>query len=356
MYKEQLVSILIPNYNKAAYLRETLDSVLGQTYQNWECIIVDDHSLDNSYDILEEYADKDLRFKIVKRPNHLLKGGNSCRNFAFELSRGEFIQWFDSDDLMVNTMIENRSEFLNKNSQADFGVFSGANFYLYTEDSNQVFSWVFHQNNYIESFLALDPPWLSPSCLFKRSFILDTNLEWNTNVYILQDVVYDLKALNFSSLIAFSRSDIDWYWRFHRDGENVGAKRADPKVFPSYSLVFHEFHNLTKGESKTYKEYISSAAYEISISSGKQYSWIFFYYVILCFYKIGLFNFFTLLKHICYQFFYMLSFAMGKHMSSVIKKRAILSLLSDLNAKRFKEKFKRKNDLNSFHKLLTAQD
>ncbi|WP_373399097.1 glycosyltransferase family 2 protein [Algoriphagus halophilus] len=101
-----LVSILIPNYNKALYLRETLDSVLEQTYTHWECIIVDDHSTDNSWEILEEYASKDSRFKLYKRPKDRKPGGNAARNYAFELSEGDYIQWLDSDDVISPVKIE----------------------------------------------------------------------------------------------------------------------------------------------------------------------------------------------------------------------------------------------------------
>ena len=114
-----LVSILIPNYNKAPYLRETLDSVLAQTYTNWECIIVDDHSTDHSWEILEEYVSRDSRFKIYKRPSDRKPGGNAARNFAFELSKGEFINWLDSDDVIHKNKINDqlsillRSDLLN---------------------------------------------------------------------------------------------------------------------------------------------------------------------------------------------------------------------------------------------------
>lgn len=95
-----LVSILIPNYNKAAYLAETLDSVIAQTYTNWECVIVDDHSTDSSWEILEIYSKKDFRIKIFKRPENRKKGGGAARNFAFENSNGDYVQWLDSDDLI----------------------------------------------------------------------------------------------------------------------------------------------------------------------------------------------------------------------------------------------------------------
>ena len=94
------VSVIIPCYNQANFLDETLQSVLNQTYTNWECIVVDDGSTDNTVLIIEDYCLKDHRFQIVTRPKSKIKGANSCRNYGFEKSQGAYIQWFDSDDLM----------------------------------------------------------------------------------------------------------------------------------------------------------------------------------------------------------------------------------------------------------------
>jgi glycosyltransferase involved in cell wall biosynthesis len=100
MTDQPLVSIIIPTYNRAHLIEETLDSVLAQTYENWECIVVDDGSTDATALTVEAYLRKDARFQFFKRPNHKPKGANACRNYGFEKSKGEFIQWFDSDDLM----------------------------------------------------------------------------------------------------------------------------------------------------------------------------------------------------------------------------------------------------------------
>lgn len=101
-----LVSIIIPTYNRAHLIAETLDSILAQTYTNWECIIVDDGSTDSSVQVVENHLNKDKRFMFFKRPTHLKKGGNSCRNYGFQKSKGVFINWFDSDDLMLSRFIE----------------------------------------------------------------------------------------------------------------------------------------------------------------------------------------------------------------------------------------------------------
>ena len=101
-----LVSIIIPTFNRSQLICETLDSVLAQTYENWECIIVDDGSTDDTDNVVSEYVKKDFRFKLYKRPSNLPKGGNAARNFGFELSNGEYINWFDDDDVMLEDFIK----------------------------------------------------------------------------------------------------------------------------------------------------------------------------------------------------------------------------------------------------------
>jgi glycosyltransferase involved in cell wall biosynthesis len=103
-----LVSIIIPTYNRAHLIVETLDSISKQTYTNWECVIVDDGSTDNSLSIVSQYCDRDTRFKLYQRPSNLVKGANACRNYGFEKSKGTLINWFDSDDYMLPTFLEEK--------------------------------------------------------------------------------------------------------------------------------------------------------------------------------------------------------------------------------------------------------
>ena len=95
-----LVSIIIPTYNRAHLLGETLESVLAQTYENWECLIIDDGSIDATDELMDFYCEKDSRIKYYHRPDIRQKGANACRNYGFEMCKGEFIQWFDSDDII----------------------------------------------------------------------------------------------------------------------------------------------------------------------------------------------------------------------------------------------------------------
>ena len=90
----------MPNFNKAIFLAETFNSVLKQTLTDWEIILVDDGSTDDSRDIIANFAAKDKRIKPVYREKQL-NGGSVCRNIGIDNSKGEFIMFLDSDDLLV---------------------------------------------------------------------------------------------------------------------------------------------------------------------------------------------------------------------------------------------------------------
>jgi glycosyltransferase involved in cell wall biosynthesis len=103
MRKSPKVSIIVPCYNQAEYLPETLNSVLAQTYSNWECVIVNDGSPDNTDTIAKEYLKKDNRIKYVYQEN---KGLATARNTGIANSTGEYILPLDADDLIAPTYIE----------------------------------------------------------------------------------------------------------------------------------------------------------------------------------------------------------------------------------------------------------
>lgn len=101
-----LISIIVPVYNVEKYLRPCLDSILSQTYTNWEAILVDDGSKDNSGMICDEYAQKDSRFIVVHKEN---AGVAQARITGFENSKGELITFVDADDYVASEYIEKLS-------------------------------------------------------------------------------------------------------------------------------------------------------------------------------------------------------------------------------------------------------
>lgn len=125
-----LISIIIPTYNRAHLIVDTLNSIINQTYTNWECIVVDDASKDNTKEVVFDFIKKDSRFQFYTRPPELLKGANACRNYGFKKSKGKFVIWFDSDDIMSPFKIEKQINFLLENPEYDFCVDKYDNFSL----------------------------------------------------------------------------------------------------------------------------------------------------------------------------------------------------------------------------------
>ena len=103
MLEKELISIIVPIYNVENYLRQCLDSILNQTYQNFECLLINDGSPDNSVEICKEYVDKDARFRYFEKENG---GLSSARNVGIEKSRGMYITFVDSDDWLDSDYLE----------------------------------------------------------------------------------------------------------------------------------------------------------------------------------------------------------------------------------------------------------
>jgi glycosyltransferase involved in cell wall biosynthesis len=109
-----LVSILIPTYNTEKFIRSTIESVQNQTYTNWEMILVDDASTDNTIVIIEEFAQNDSRIKLFKLPEN--RGNGFARNAALEKATGKYIAYLDADDLWFPEKLEKQIQFLKANN------------------------------------------------------------------------------------------------------------------------------------------------------------------------------------------------------------------------------------------------
>lgn len=113
MNKTGLVSIVMPMYNCAEFVAQSIESVQAQTYQNWELLIVDDLSNDNSLEIVKGYAEADQRIRLLR--NERNSGAAVSRNYALREARGRWIAFLDSDDLWKPEKLEKQINFMEKN-------------------------------------------------------------------------------------------------------------------------------------------------------------------------------------------------------------------------------------------------
>lgn len=107
------ISIITPVYNSEKYIENTIKTVLNQTYQNWELLLVDDCSTDNSKNIIEEYTKKDKRIKYFILEKN--SGAAVARNYALEKSTGKYIAYLDSDDLWFKEKLEKQLRYMEEN-------------------------------------------------------------------------------------------------------------------------------------------------------------------------------------------------------------------------------------------------
>ena len=109
--KDGLVSVITPCYNGAKYLSETIESVINQTYENWEMIIVDDGSKDDSAEIAAGYSQKDPRIKLICQSN---AGSAAARNNGISHAEGRYIALLDADDLWHPDFLEKQLSFIKQ--------------------------------------------------------------------------------------------------------------------------------------------------------------------------------------------------------------------------------------------------
>lgn len=121
---QELVSIVMPAYNCEKYVVEAINSVLAQTYKNWELLVLDDGSKDNTLQIIEEFSQKDSRIKAL--PNGKNMGVSATRNRGVELASGDWIAFLDSDDMWEPVKLEVQFEIVEKKA-AEF-LFTGSSY------------------------------------------------------------------------------------------------------------------------------------------------------------------------------------------------------------------------------------
>lgn len=187
-----LVSIIIPVFNRGHLIGETLDSIIGQTYSNWECIVVNDGSTDNTKEVVLSYTKADNRFKYYERPTNRLPGGNAARNYGFEISLGEFIQWFDSDDIMLEEFLKKKILGFSDNVDLIISNYKYSNFKL-TRYRERNFNVKATEDLFL--LYSLDKVEIQiNSCIWRREFLKKRTL-FDETLHRYQDNNFNLKML-----------------------------------------------------------------------------------------------------------------------------------------------------------------
>jgi glycosyltransferase involved in cell wall biosynthesis len=227
-----LISIIIPVYNREQHISETLDSVRSQTYTNWECIIVDDGSSDNTEAIVNTFTQSDNRFNFYKRSGVEKKGASSCRNYGIQKAKGELIQFLDSDDLLAKNKFEEQVKLYKSGSLTLISCKWGG--FVVSEDLSTRFKYKYHSyKNFkrskellrtfgkYEEFFPLHV-YLIPKVL------IDKSGNWNEDLTNNDDAEFFARVILNSSGILFS-DKTSVYYRYSGE-DNLSALNSSEKI------------------------------------------------------------------------------------------------------------------------------
>lgn len=247
------VSFIIPVYNVEKFLPQCVDSILLQTYTDFEVLLVDDGSPDNSGKVCDAYAQKDSRVRVIHKPNG---GLSDARNAGMAAARGEWIVFVDSDDFWVDkTNLSNLMEVAGNNQNCDFIGFNCAYYY---EDSHSFVKWVSyddrlsHPINKNEAMCSLVSSGTMPmsACLklISRKSVENMNLSFIKGIHA-EDIPWFIDLLDGSNNCMFVNQYI-YAYRQDREGSitNSGGEKSFNNLF---SIIKNE---LAKIDSRKFSE------------------------------------------------------------------------------------------------------
>lgn len=254
MSKHPLVSIIIPTLNRADLIAETLGSIKKQEYQNWECIIIDDGSTDHTIEVVKAFSKEDKRFFVYARPENYASGGNGARNYGFEKCRGLFVQWFDSDDIMLSTKLAEEVKTLEKYN-LDFVISSG-----YSADKKLQNLKEKHLNIGQDLYVNYTT-WQSgiflPSVCFRRDFLKNYKL-FNEKLLRGQENEFFSRVF-YKSRKTAKYLTIKRFYYIYRQHESNKRSTQRKQYISSYiaSFVFLSLENFKRGQKINSKEVIN---------------------------------------------------------------------------------------------------
>lgn len=216
MSNQPLVSVLMTAYNREKYIAAAIESVLASTYENFELIIVDDRSKDNTVDIAQKFSLKDPRVKVYVNEKNL--GDYLNRNKAASHANGKYIKYLDADDLIYHYNLEAVTRYMEQNPESGFALGS-------IRDDNKPFP-IFHspKESYLEHFLGFGHFDRSPGSGFIKLEAFN-KVGGFSGKRMIGDYEFWFKIARYYPMITYP---IDFYWnRQHEEQESRSSYAKD---------------------------------------------------------------------------------------------------------------------------------
>ncbi|MGI6394061.1 MAG: glycosyltransferase family 2 protein [bacterium] len=176
-----VISVIMPVYNSEKYVKESVGSILAQTYKNFELIVADDGSTDKSFEIVAELAEKDKRIKLLKNDKN--RGVSVTRNKCIDFSAGEYIALMDSDDISFPERFEKQVAFLSENRGVGL---LGSSVEVINENEKKIGVWKYPEtHDEISVEMIFSSPFASSSVILRKDFV--KGFRYNEDISVAED-------------------------------------------------------------------------------------------------------------------------------------------------------------------------
>ncbi len=260
------VSIITPSFNRADIVHETAASIFNQSYTNWEWVIVDDGSTDNSWGVLQSFAQKDARVKIFKRDREP-KGACACRNIAVSKSSGEYVMFLDTDDLLAPYCLQQRVDAMLQNPECDFVIFPMLLFKKELHDLGLLWN-IDKDEDDLLRVLHGDAVCQGTGPLWKKKSFVEIGM-WNEDLKLWQDV--ELHIRSFLYPVKYKkRLDLqpDVYLRISDDSLSRIGYHAAPKLKSRLNVYKYAVEEIAaKDKMQLYRDGLRVMGVDVLISA-----------------------------------------------------------------------------------------
>lgn len=256
--RQPFISLIVPVFNQSPFLEESLNSILNQTFENWECIIIDDFSTDDSEVIAKEWCDKDIRFSYFKNPE---KGVSNARNFGISKAKAIYILPLDADDKIAETFLEKTHSKFKSNPDLSI-IYSNVKFFGVKTNPYRLpeysYKKLLTQNCFVITSAFKKTDWERVDGYDEK---LESFEDWdfwirlldeNSTVFKIEEELFFYRKHKKGSLSNKFSLDVKFYFNLY-DYIYIKNKIIYDRFFGNPILAFHENLELNKFNDKIKK-------------------------------------------------------------------------------------------------------
>lgn len=242
---EEMVSIIIPVFNRYELVKIMIESIVAQTYRNWELILIDDGSTDGTDIKIENYI-KDIERAILIRRKDNRKGAPVCRNIGLKEAKGEYVVFFDSDDVVSEICLEQRVAYLQAHGNIDAAIFPARHFHNSIEEKGGLLNGIPLFKDDLAEFLNSNLPYIVWNVIFRKSSLLEYQVLWDEKLLSLQDADFNIQCIIKGMRIEYAKTaQVDYYARAENNNSISAAIYKQSRFDSHLYFVEKQFLSLS---------------------------------------------------------------------------------------------------------------